>query len=104
LLLDEVDSLCPRKGARGLTSYQARASAQLFTLLDRADQITGLVVIATTNRPNALDPAIRRPGRLETEVFVYTVHTKYFRLLLFYHCSDNYVAISDENYLALTLF
>lgn len=68
MLLDEVDSLCPRKGVGGLTPHQARASAQLFTLLDRADHIAGLVVIATTNRPNALDPAIRRPGRLETEV------------------------------------
>lgn len=81
MLLDEVDSLCPRKGVGGLTPYQTRASAQLFTLLDHADQITGLVVIATTNRPNALDPAIRRPGRLETEVCVYTVHTKYYYLI-----------------------
>ncbi|PNF38586.1 hypothetical protein B7P43_G03982 [Cryptotermes secundus] len=70
LLLDEVDSLCPRRGVGGLTPHQARASAQLLTLLDRADQIRGLVVIATTNRPNALDPAIRRPGRLETEVHI----------------------------------
>jgi len=48
--------------------HQTRASAQLLTLLDHANQVRGLVVIATTNRPNALDPAIRRPGRLETEV------------------------------------
>jgi AAA+ superfamily predicted ATPase len=68
LLLDEVDSLCPRKGVGGLTPHQVRVSAQLLMLLDRADQVKGLVVIATTNRPNALDPAVRRPGRLETEV------------------------------------
>ncbi|XP_021913558.1 spermatogenesis-associated protein 5-like protein 1 isoform X2 [Zootermopsis nevadensis] len=70
LLLDEVDSLCPRKGAGWLTPHQTRASAQLLTLLDHANQVRGLVVIATTNRPNALDPAVRRPGRLETEVHI----------------------------------
>jgi len=68
LLLDEVDSLCSRKGLRGLTPHQVRLSAQLLTLLDRVDKVKGLVVIATTNRPNALDPALRRPGRLEIEV------------------------------------
>jgi AAA family ATPase len=68
LLLDEVDSLCSRKGSGGLTPYQLRVSAQLLTLLDRADKVKGLVVIATTNRPNAVDPALRRPGRLEIEV------------------------------------
>jgi AAA family ATPase len=68
LLLDEVDSLCSRKGLGALTPHQMRVSAQLLTLLDRADKVKGLVVIATTNRPNALDPALRRPGRLEIEV------------------------------------
>jgi ATPases of the AAA+ class len=68
LLLDEVDSLCSRKGLGGLTPHQVRVSSQLFMLLDRADKVRGLVVIATTNRPNALDPAVRRPGRLEIEV------------------------------------
>lgn len=68
LLLDEVDSLCPRRGLRGLTPHQVRVSAQLLTLLDRANKVKGLMVIATTNRPNALDPALRRPGRLEIEV------------------------------------
>jgi SpoVK/Ycf46/Vps4 family AAA+-type ATPase len=68
LLLDEVDSLCSRKGLGGLTPHQMRVSAQLLTLLDHADKVRGLVVIATTNRPNTLDPALRRPGRLEIEV------------------------------------
>ncbi|XP_069689211.1 ATPase family gene 2 protein homolog B-like isoform X2 [Periplaneta americana] len=67
LLLDEVDSLCPRRSGGGLTPYQARASTQLLTLLEHIDRVKGLIVIATTNRPNALDPKIRRPGRLETE-------------------------------------
>ncbi|XP_069689212.1 ATPase family gene 2 protein homolog B-like isoform X3 [Periplaneta americana] len=70
LLLDEVDSLCPRRSGGGLTPYQARASTQLLTLLEHIDRVKGLIVIATTNRPNALDPKIRRPGRLETEVHI----------------------------------
>jgi SpoVK/Ycf46/Vps4 family AAA+-type ATPase len=92
LLLDEVDSLCPRKGAGWLTAHQTRTSAQLLTLLDNANQVRGLVVFATTNRPYALDPAIRRPGRLETEVlficlylclYVYSASQKYGHILLF---------------------
>jgi SpoVK/Ycf46/Vps4 family AAA+-type ATPase len=68
LLLDGVDSLCSRKSLGGLTPHQVRLSAQLLTLLDHVDKVKGLVVIATTNRPNVLDPALRRPGRLEIEV------------------------------------
>jgi len=84
LLLDEVDSLCPRKGVGGSTPHQARAAAQLLTLLDHADQVRGLVIIATTNRPNALDPAIRRPGGLETEVsYMYISSQKYGHIFVF---------------------
>ncbi|PSN51845.1 Spermatogenesis-associated protein 5-like protein 1 [Blattella germanica] len=70
LLLDEIDSLCPRRSVGGFTTHQTRVSAQLLSLLEQADVVQGLVVIATTNRPSALDPALRRPGRLETEIHI----------------------------------
>jgi SpoVK/Ycf46/Vps4 family AAA+-type ATPase len=93
VFLDEVDALCPRRGSGGSGSnqHEARVVAQLLTLLDGAAAIDGpgldaatggesssssssrqqqgrLVVVAATNRPNALDPALRRPGRLDREV------------------------------------
>lgn len=74
VFLDEVDVLCPRRDDGGAAS--SRLVAQLLTLLDgvaplRRKQATHggrVVVIAATNRPNALDAALRRPGRLDKEV------------------------------------
>jgi hypothetical protein len=83
VFLDEVDALCPRRDSQH--AHEARVVAQLLTLLDgaaapstaagagaarRGAQPAHLVVIAATNRPNALDPALRRPGRLDREVAV----------------------------------
>jgi SpoVK/Ycf46/Vps4 family AAA+-type ATPase len=92
VFLDEVDALAPRRGAGG--PHEARVAAQLLTLLDAAGDgpagapggarggaagggVEGgaarrgrVVVVAATNRPNAVDPALRRPGRLDREVAV----------------------------------
>ncbi|KAJ7583622.1 AAA family ATPase [Mycena floridula] len=72
VVLDEVDALVPRRedGAGG--EVEKRVVATLLTLLDgmedESDQGTGrVVVIGTTNRPNAIDPALRRPGRFDRE-------------------------------------
>lgn len=78
IFLDEVDALCPRRGSGGGSNqHEARVVAQLLTLLDGAAGLEStsaaagrLVVIAATNRPNALDPALRRPGRLDREVSI----------------------------------
>ncbi|XP_066998115.2 ATPase family gene 2 protein homolog B isoform X2 [Anabrus simplex] len=70
LLLDEVDNLCPKQAHKESNSHIARAVAQLLDLLEQADEVHGLVIVATTSRPYALDPAIRRPGRLEKEIYI----------------------------------
>ncbi|KAK9843703.1 hypothetical protein WJX81_003048 [Elliptochloris bilobata] len=72
LLLDEADALAPRRDAH--RPHEARVVAQLLTLLDGAASASGaagrLTVVAATSRPHALDPALRRPGRLDHEVAV----------------------------------
>eukprot|EP00191_Tetraselmis_sp_GSL018_P020109 CAMPEP_0177586150 /NCGR_PEP_ID=MMETSP0419_2-20121207/4910_1 /TAXON_ID=582737 /ORGANISM="Tetraselmis sp., Strain GSL018" /LENGTH=801 /DNA_ID=CAMNT_0019076005 /DNA_START=150 /DNA_END=2556 /DNA_ORIENTATION=- len=79
VLLDEIDALAPRR-ARG-RQHEGRVVAQLLTLMDGAGGAchseagaqggTGRVlVVGTTNRPNAIDPAMRRPGRLDREVSI----------------------------------
>ena len=68
LLLDEVDALCPRRYSSSSSSHSVRVTVQILSLLQQANATPGLVVIATTNKPNSLDPCVRRPGRLETEV------------------------------------
>lgn len=76
VVLDEVDALCPRRedGAGG--EVEKRVVATLLTIMDgmgNEDSGSGesearVVVIATTNRPNAIDPALRRPGRFDREI------------------------------------
>ncbi|KAJ7935540.1 AAA family ATPase [Mycena leptocephala] len=72
VVLDEVDALVPRRedGAGG--EVEKRVVATLLTILDGmedgGDEHTRVVVIGTTNRPNAIDPALRRPGRFDREI------------------------------------
>lgn len=69
VLVDELDALVPR---RGEVSSQAdiRVGSQLLALLDGLIQMDQVVIIGTTNRPQAIDPALRRPGRLDREIYV----------------------------------
>uniref|UniRef100_H0VC86 ATPase family gene 2 protein homolog B n=1 Tax=Cavia porcellus TaxID=10141 RepID=H0VC86_CAVPO len=69
LLLDELDALCPRRGGAH-RAPESRAVAQVLTLLDGFGGDSDVVVVGTTNRPDALDPALRRPGRFEREVII----------------------------------
>jgi AAA family ATPase len=76
VVLDEVDALVPRRedGAGG--EVEKRVVATLLTILDgmedegkdNEDDGDRVVVIGTTNRPNAIDPALRRPGRFDREI------------------------------------
>lgn len=68
IFLDEIDTLCPRKGASG--SQESRLTSQLLQTLDQLEKKTKLLVIGATNRPSDLDPALRRPGRLDREVSI----------------------------------
>ncbi|CAH1255026.1 SPATA5L1 [Branchiostoma lanceolatum] len=69
LFIDELDALCPKRGGSG-KSQENRMVAQMLTLMDGHAGRGRLVVIAATNRPNAIDPALRRPGRFDKEVHV----------------------------------
>ncbi|XP_074651647.1 ATPase family gene 2 protein homolog B-like [Tubulanus polymorphus] len=71
LFFDEIDSLCPKTKKSG-AGQEEKIVKQLVTLLDDLHECkdTFITVIAATNRPNAIDSVLRRPGRLEKEVFV----------------------------------
>ncbi|WFD44550.1 AAA+-type ATPase [Malassezia psittaci] len=78
VVMDEIDALAPRRDAsaavhtEGAGEVERRVVATLLTLLDGLESNAKgrVVVIAATNRPNALDPALRRPGRLDSEIEV----------------------------------
>jgi transitional endoplasmic reticulum ATPase len=69
IFIDELDSIAPK---RGQVSGEAekRLVAQLLTLMDGLEPRQNLVVIAATNRPEAIDEALRRPGRFDREIII----------------------------------
>jgi transitional endoplasmic reticulum ATPase len=67
IFIDEIDSIAPKRDeVTGET--ERRVVAQLLALMDGLESRGKVVVIGATNRPNALDPAIRRPGRFDREI------------------------------------
>lgn len=70
IFLDEVDALAPVRGASHDSGATDRVVAQLLTELDGIEELYDVFVIAATNRPELIDPALLRPGRLERRVFV----------------------------------
>jgi AAA family ATPase len=67
VFIDELDAICPKRDSR-VGDMERRLVATLLTLMDGLSASRQVVVLAATNRPNALDPAVRRPGRFDREV------------------------------------
>ncbi|AVH21861.1 AAA family ATPase [Nocardia cyriacigeorgica] len=70
IFLDEVDALAPRRGQSSDSGVGDRVVAALLTELDGVEPLREVVVLGATNRPELIDPALLRPGRLERLVFV----------------------------------
>jgi transitional endoplasmic reticulum ATPase len=69
VFIDEIDSIAPKRG-QVTGEAEKRLVAQLLTLLDGLEPRQNLIVIAATNRPEAIDEALRRPGRFDREIIV----------------------------------
>ncbi|KRQ27994.1 ATPase [Mycobacteroides sp. H001] len=70
VFLDEVDALAPRRGQSFDSGVTDRVVAALLTELDGVEPLRDVVVLGATNRPELIDPALLRPGRMERLVFV----------------------------------
>ena len=72
VFIDEIDALGSRRDAGGFAGSDEREQTlnQLLAEMDGFEDSVGVVVLAATNRPDALDPALRRPGRFDREVIV----------------------------------
>ena len=70
IFLDEIDALAPRRGQSTDSGVTDRVVAALLTELDGIEPLRDVVVLGATNRPELIDPALLRPGRLERLVFV----------------------------------
>ena len=69
IFIDEIDSIAPKR-SQVQGEAEKRVVAQLLTLMDGLDARSNLVVIAATNRPDAIDEALRRPGRFDREIII----------------------------------
>ncbi len=69
VFIDEIDSIAPKRD-RVPGEAEKRLVAQLLTLMDGLEARSNLVVIAATNRPEAIDEALRRPGRFDREIVI----------------------------------
>lgn len=69
IFFDEVDALCPRRSDRE-TGASVRVVNQLLTEMDGLETRQQVFILAATNRPDIIDPAILRPGRLDKTLFV----------------------------------
>src|SRR5215216_1568503 len=65
--VDEIDSIAPKR-EEVTGEVERRVVSQLLSLMDGLEARGKVIVIAATNRPNALDPALRRPGRFDREI------------------------------------
>lgn len=71
ILIDELDSIAPKR-EEVTGEAEKRVVAQLLSLMDGLTGRGNVIVIGATNRPNALDPALRRPGRFDREIEIGT--------------------------------
>ncbi len=69
IFIDEIDALAPRRDTSE-GEVERRVTAQLLALMDGLEDRGAVMVLAATNLPNNLDPALRRPGRFDREIII----------------------------------
>ena len=70
IFMDELDSVVPVRGTGGDSNVTERVVSQMLTEMDGLEPMNDVVVIAATNRPDMIDPALLRPGRFDKSIFV----------------------------------
>lgn len=88
LFIDEIDSIAPKRGGNTDSGSTDRVVNQLLTELDGIEDLEGVVVIAATNRPDIIDPAVLRPGRIDRHVYIPVPDKKTRRKILDVHTKD----------------
>ncbi|MGC8909002.1 MAG: CDC48 family AAA ATPase [Fervidicoccaceae archaeon] len=84
IFIDEIDSIAPKR-EEVTGEVERRVVAQLLTLMDGLKERGRVVVIGATNRPNAVDPALRRPGRFDREIEIGPPDVKARKEILMVH-------------------
>ncbi len=69
IFIDELDAIAPKRGESG-SHADTRLVTQLLSLMDGLTKVDGVVILATTNRLEVVDTALRRPGRFDYELYI----------------------------------
>ena len=90
VFVDELDALGGRRGGSGIVANDEREQTlnQLLSEMDGFDPAAGIVVLAATNRPEILDPALLRPGRFDRQVVIPLPTLAERTAILAVHCRD----------------
>jgi transitional endoplasmic reticulum ATPase len=70
IFFDEIDSMVPTRGTAFDSGVTERIVSQILTEIDGLEELKNVVVVAATNRPDMVDPALLRPGRLERYIYI----------------------------------
>ncbi|HLC10051.1 MAG TPA: CDC48 family AAA ATPase [Nitrosopumilaceae archaeon] len=93
IFIDEIDSIAPKR-EEVTGEVERRVVSQLLSLMDGLEARGKVIVIAATNRPNALDPALRRPGRFDREIEIRVPDKKGRKDILMIHTRN--MPLSDD--------
>lgn len=81
VFIDELDAIAPARKDGG-DELSQRMVATLLNLMDGISKTDGIVIIAATNRPDSIEPALRRPGRLDREIEIGASVSIYFYIVV----------------------
>jgi transitional endoplasmic reticulum ATPase len=95
IFVDEIDSIAPKR-EEVTGEVERRVVSQMLSLMDGLEARGKVIVIAATNRPNAIDPALRRPGRFDREIEIKVPDKKGRKEILLIH-SRNMPLAPDEH-------
>ena len=92
IFLDEIDAIAPVRGTSSDSGVTERVISQLLTEMDGLEALHNVVVIAATNRPDIIDPALLRPGRFDRLVFIAPPDPEARKEILRIHARDKPLA------------
>jgi transitional endoplasmic reticulum ATPase len=93
IFIDEIDSIAPKR-EEVTGEVERRVVSQLLSLMDGLEARGKVIVISATNRPNAIDPALRRPGRFDREIEIRVPDKKGRKDILMIHTRN--MPLSDD--------
>ncbi len=97
IFVDEIDSIAPKR-EEVTGEVERRVVSQMLSLMDGLEARGKVIVISATNRPNAIDPALRRPGRFDREIEIKVPDKKGRQEILQIHTRNMPLSAEDQEY------